>query len=300
MTGIGNTPLIKLTKMVPEGAAEVWVKWEGANPTGSMKDRMAQAIVDEAAFSGRLKPGGTLFDFTGGSTGSSISMICATRGFKAHFITSDAFGEAKLRTMRAFGATVEVIPSDNMQITPDLFVQMRARVNELESEPGYVKVDQFVNPANKQGYYSLAREALTELGQIDGFVQCVGTGGSFTGVAEILKEANSATFCVPIEPANCRALSGGALGGHRIEGVGPGFVAELCRLELADDIYAVTDRDAMRAARELAVREGVFGGTSSGANVWAAVELAKRLGAGKKVLAIVCDSGLKYLYGELY
>ena len=233
---IGNTPLVRLARMPGPRSAEVFVKLEGANPTGSMKDRMALSMVEGAERRGVLKPGGTVVDYTGGSTGSSLAMVCAAKGYKARFVSSDAFAEEKIQTMRAFGATVEIHKSVNRKVTPELIQAMIARARELAAQPNHFWTDQFNNPDNRAGYHPMAREILTALdGRLDAFVMAVGTGGCFSGNAEVLKERAPGVRCVALEPAASPMLSkSGPLGGHRIEGTGPGFVPSICRLDLAD------------------------------------------------------------------
>lgn len=302
MISVGNTPLIRLDRLVEPGSAEIWVKWEGANPTGSMKDRMALSMIAGAEARGAIKPGDRVVEYTGGSTGSSLAMICAAKGYRAHFVTSDAFAEEKIRTMRAFGAEVEVFPSVNRKVTPELIQTLLRRVAVLVREPGTFATDQFNNPDNRAGYAGMAREILAALeGRFDAFVMGVGTGGCFSGTAEVFRREAPDVRCIAWEPATSRALSGqGPYGGHRIEGTGAGFVPSICRLDLATEILAVTDADAIETARRLAREDGVFGGISSGANVWAAREVARRLGPGRRVVTVIVDSGLKYLGGDLY
>jgi cysteine synthase A len=302
MMTIGNTPLVRLTALAEAGSADIFVKWEGANPTGSMKDRMALSMIEGAEARGALRPGGRVVDYTGGSTGSSLAMVCAAKGYRARFVSSDAFAEEKLQTMRAFGADVEVIPSVNRKVTPELIQAGLKRVAELVAEPDTYWTDQFNNPDNRAGYASMAREILKALdGRLDAFVMGVGTGGCFSGNAEVYKQQVPGVHCIAIEPANSRALSGqGPYGGHRLEGMGAGFVPSICRLDLADEIVAVTDEDALATGRRLAREEGIFGGITSGANVWAALQCARRLGPGHRVVTVICDSGLKYLQGELF
>jgi len=302
MGPVGNTPLIRLEHLPQPGSAEVFVKWEGANPSGSMKDRMALSMIEGAERDGQLQAGGTVVDYTGGSTGSSLALVCAARGYRAHFASSDAFAEEKLQTMRAFGATVEIIPSVDGQVTPELIAALIERVRELAKAPNTYWTDQFNNPNNRLGYHPMAEEILDALdGEIDEFVMGVGTGGCFSGNAEVLKDRIPDVRCIALEPANTRALSNqGPFGGHRLEGMGAGFVPSICRLDLADEIMPVTDTDAYETARQLARREGIFGGITSGGNVWAALERARRLGPGHRVVTVIVDSGLKYLRGDLY
>ncbi len=299
---IGNTPLIKLERLSERGCAKIFVKYEGANPTKSMKDRMALSMIEGAEQTGELKSGGTVMDYTGGSTGSSLAMVCAMKGYRAHFVTSDAFAEEKLQTMRAFGATLEIFPSENRKISAKLIDSMVARARELSTQPNTFWTDQFNNVDNRNAYHRMAKEILSVLGNsIDEFIMGVGTGGCFSGNAEVLKKEIPSLHCIAIEPYNVRALSGGdKTGTHKLEGIGAGFVPSICRLDLADEIIAVKDEDAYIVARQLAREEGVFGGTTSGANVWASIQRARIIGAGKKIVTIVADSGLKYLNGDLY
>jgi cysteine synthase A len=302
MNAIGNTPLLHLEALREPDAADIYVKWEGANPTGSMKDRMAQSMILGAEARGALHPGNRVVDYTGGSTGSSLAMVCAQRGYRAHFVSSDAFAEEKLQTMRAFGAQLDIVPSVGGKVTPELIAACQLRVRELAAEPDTFWTDQFNNPDNRAGYAPMAGEIITALdGRFDEFIQGVGTGGSFSGNAEVFKAEVPGVRCIAIEPAGSPALSRrGPLGGHRLEGIGAGFVPAICRLDLADEIVAVTDEDAMNTARRLAREEGIFGGTTSGANVWVAMRRARVLGPGRRIVTIICDSGLKYLRGELY
>ncbi|MGB8194351.1 MAG: cysteine synthase family protein [Chitinophagaceae bacterium] len=302
MPTIGKTPLIKLERLSEPGCAEIYVKYEGANPTGSMKDRMALSMVEGAERRGQLKPGGRVMDYTGGSTGSSLAMVCATKGYQAYFVSSDAFAQEKLQTMRAFGAQLEIFPSDNGKITAKLIDSMVARAKELSTEPNTFWTDQFNNVDNRNAYHNMAREIMDVLGNgIDEFIMGVGTGGCFSGNAEIFKKEIPGIRCIAIEPFNVRALSGGDVSGtHRLEGIGTGFIPAICRLDLADEIVAVADADAQETARKLARMEGIFGGTTSGANVWTAIQRARKIGAGKKIVTVICDSGLKYLNGDLY
>jgi len=302
MPAIGNTPLIKLQHLTEPGSADIYVKYEGGNPTGSMKDRMALAMIEGAERRGDLLPGGTVVESTGGSTGSSLAMVCASKGYRAHFVSSDAFAKEKLQTMTAFGADLEIIPSENGLITARLIDTLIARARELSKGPNTFWTDQFNNVDNRNAYHDMAREIINVLGHdIDEFIMGVGTGGSFSGNAEVLKKEIPAIRCIAIEPLHVRSLSGGDISGtHKLEGIGTGFVPSICRLDLADEIIPVSDEDAVEMARKLARTEGIFGGTTSGANVWAAIQRAKIIGPGKKIVTIIVDSGLKYLNGNLY
>lgn len=299
---IGNTPLIQLKHLPGPNDAEVWVKWEGANPTGSMKDRMALAMVVGAESLGLLEPGGTVVDYTGGSTGSSLAMVCAARGYKTHFVSSNAFAESKIRTMQAFGAEVELIPCEDGKITKELIAKCMDRVYELNELPGYFFTDQFNNNDNRRAYQTMGKEILGALqGRLDIFVAGVGTGGCFSGNAEYLKEHLPLIHCFAVEPENSQVIAGKApTGGHRLEGMGAGFVPGVFRDDLCDAAIPVSDEDAIQTARQLAHREGIFGGTSSGANVFVALQKARQLGRGHRVATVICDSGLKYLEGDLF
>ena len=302
MQAIGNTPLIKLKKLTGPESADVYVKWEGANPTGSMKDRMALSMIEGAETRGDLKPGDRVVEYTGGSTGSSLAMVCATKGYKAHFVSSNVFAAEKLQTMRAYGATVELIHAEDGKLTADVIDRMISRARELSEEPGTFWPDQVNNPDNKRGYHAMAREILNQLGaQVDEFVMAAGGGGCISGNAEILKERNARTRIVAVEPFHVRNVSGGDVGGrHKLEGIGLSFVPKILRRDLIDVVVSVRDEDAFRGAQTLAKTEGLLGGITSGANIWAALQRARKLGTGKTVVTVVIDTGLRYLNGDLY
>jgi len=299
---IGNTPLIKLERLAEPNYAEIYVKYEGGNPTGSIKDRMAISMIEGAERRGELTSGGSVVEYTGGSTGSALAMVCAKKGYKAHFVSSDAFAKEKLQTMRAFGAEVEIIPSENGLITAKLIDDLIARAKEVSQAPNTFWTDQFNNVDNRNAYHDMAREIIDVLGKdIDEFIMGVGTGGCFSGNSEVFKKEIPNIRCIAIEPLNVRALSGGDTSGtHKLEGIGAGFIPSICRLDLADEVMAVSDTGAQETARKLARLEGIFGGTTSGANVWAAIQRARAIGPGKRIVTVVIDSGLKYLNGDLY
>jgi cysteine synthase A len=302
MDFIGNTPLVKLRHLTGEQSADLYVKFEGANPTGSMKDRMALSMIEGAERRGELGPGGRVVEYTGGSTGSSLAMVCATRGYQAHFVSSNGFAEEKLQTMRAFGATVEIIHAEGGILTAEVIDRMIARAKELTSEPGTFWPDQVNNLDNKRGYHGMAQEILDQRGTaINEFVMAVGGGGCISGNAEILKAQIPSLKVVAVEPYHVRNISGGDTSGkHRLEGIGLSFVPSILRKDLIDEVVPVKDEDAYRTARELARKEGIFGGTTSGANVWAALQRARQLGPGKSVVTVIIDSGMRYLNGDLY
>ena len=297
---IGSTPLIRLQRLAEEGMAEVWVKYEGSNPSGSMKDRMALAMIEGAERSGQLRPGGRVVEYTGGSTGTSLAFVCAAKGYRAHLVTSDAFALEKRRMMKAYGAEVEELPSQGGRITPDLIPRMIARAKEIAGEPDTYFTDQFNNPDNAGAYGRLAEEIEEVIGIPDAFVAAAGTAGLFSGAAAHFKERSPSIECVAVEPAASRNLSGGDLGGHRLEGIGVGFMPPRMRMDLADRVEAVSDEESFQFARRLGAEEGILGGITSGTNVAASLRVASRLGPGKRVATVIVDTGLKYLAGDLY
>lgn len=298
---VGETPLVELKRVVPSGRARVFVKVESQNPTGSMKDRMALSVVNRAAESGRLLPSGTVVEYTGGSTGTSLAFVCSALGFAITVVTSDAFSQEKRDHMRALGAEVIEIESDGGGTTRELIRSMMTRAAELSSSPGTFFADQFNNPDAASGYAPLADEIWEQShGKLDAFVQSVGTAQCIRGVARVLRNQNPEIKVVAVEPAESAVLSGGAPGTHKIEGIGPGFVPPLWSDDLADEILSVSTPEAKDMTRRLAKEEALFAGTSSGANVVAAVQVAGRLGPGKTVVTLLCDSGLKYLSTDLY
>ena len=301
LAAIGNTPVVRLDRLIEPGMAEVWVKLEAANPTGSYKDRMALAMVEGAERSGRLQPGQTIVEYTGGSTGSSLAFVCSIKGYPLRIVSSDAFAHEKIRTMQAFGAEVELLPSPE-GITPTLIPRMRARAAEIAAETGAYQTDQFNNTDMIDGYLALGRELFDQVdGRLDAVVLYVGTAGAFLGTARALRERLPSIHRVGVEPAESAVLSGRSPGTHRIEGGGVGFIPPL--LDPAadvDEIIAVSTADASAMARRAAREDGVWSGPSTGANVTAALQIARRLGSGARVATVQVDSGLKYLAGELY
>jgi cysteine synthase len=299
--GIGNTPLVELQKIVPEGSARVMVKLEWANPTGSMKDRMARTAVEGAIRDGRLRPGDTVVEYTAGTTGISLAFVCAALGYGLHIVFSDAFSVEKRRTMKAFGAKVEEVHSDNGQITEALIKAMIGRAGDIAAEPGHWWCDQLNNHDAIAGYLPLGEEIWAQTaGNITAFVHVVGTAHSIHGATRALRSHLPGLQVIAVEPAESAVLSGGATGSNRIEGIGIGFVPPLWEPNQVDSIEQVTADEAMEMARRLARQEGLFAGTSSGANVVAALRVAERLGPEATVVTILCDSGLRYLSTELY
>jgi cysteine synthase len=300
LAGIGDTPLVRLSKLVEPGLAEVWVKLEAANPTGSYKDRMALAMIEGAERDGRLKPGQPVVEYTGGSTGSSLAFVCAVKGYPLHIVTSDAFADEKLRTMEAFGARLEIVSSP-AGITPQLIPRMRARAAELAREVGGHQTDQFRNTDMVDGYRKLGAEILAQLPDpIDALCLYVGTAGCFLGVSQTLRARDEGVHRVAVEPGESAVLSGGQPGTHRIEGGGTGFMPDLLTTDDFDEAFPVMTADAFAMARRATRQEGLFSGPSTGANITAALELARRVGPDGRVVTIQVDSGLKYLGGGVY
>ncbi len=299
---IGGTPVVRLERLAGEADAEVWVKLEAANPTGSYKDRMALAMIEAAERDGRLRPGQPVVEYTGGSTGSSLAFVCAVKGYPLRIVSSDAFAVEKLRTMQAFGAKVELIPSPQ-GITPELIPAMVRRAGEIAAETGAFWTDQFNNRDMLEGYRRLGEELLEQLPgppAIEALCSYVGTAGCFLGSSRALAVKLPGLHRVVVEPAESAVLSGGAAGTHHIEGGGIGHWPPLLGPEDFDEVVAVPEADAFGMAREAARTEGIFSGPSSGANLIAALRLARRLGAGHRVVTVQVDSGLKYLAGSLY
>jgi cysteine synthase A len=301
LRAIGNTSIVQLRKVVPPGCADVFVKLEWENPTGSMKDRMAEAVISRAEADGRLKPGGTVVEYTGGSTGASLALVCAARGYRIRIVTSDAFSPEKRDQMRAFGAELTLVPSEGGKTTKKLILDMIETARKLSQEPNTYWTDQLNNLDSITGYYGLGEEIWSQTeGRVDAFVHCVGTGASSRGVATALKRHKPGVRIAVVEPAESSVLAGGQPTPHGIEGVGVGFAPPLFDRTLVDETLAVPTADGKQMARRLAREEALFAGTSSGANVVAAIELGKRLGPGKTVVTLMVDSGLKYLNADVY
>ena len=299
---IGNTPIVKLNKVVPDHAADVWVKLEGGNPTGSYKDRMALAIIEGAETRGDLKPGMTVVEYTGGSTGSGLAFVCAVKGYEFHVVSSDAFAKEKLDTMQAFGATLEVIHSPSGKINSNLINQMIDRAKELAMKDDYFFSDQLNNADIIKGFEKMGREILQQIdGSIDAFTCSVGTAGAFMGVSNILLDSDKDIKTVALEPASAPYYSKNQSDGdHHVEGIGLGFALPLLDKNNYHEARGIEESEAREMAKLLASEEGIFGGTSSGLNVVGAIQLAEELGKGKTVVTIAVDTGLKYLTGNLF
>jgi cysteine synthase A len=301
LRAIGNTSLVRLQRVVPPKCADILVKLEWENPTGSMKDRMAQAVISRAEADGRLQPGDTVVEYTGGSTGTSLALVCAVKGYRIKIVSSDAFSREKLDHMAALGAELTLVPSEGGLTTKKLILDMIEAARRLSQEPHTYWTDQLNNTDSIAGYYSLGEEIWSQTkGEVDAFVHCVGTAASSRGVATVLKRYKPSIKIVVVEPAESSVLRGGQPGPHKIEGVGVGFTPPLWEPTLVDDILPVKTDDAKDMARRLAREEALFAGTSSGANVVAAIRVAERLGPGAKVVTLMVDSGLKYLNTDVY
>jgi len=298
---IGNTPLVRLAHVVPEGAARVLVKLEYYNPTGSYKDRMALSMIERAERRGDLKPGTTVVEYTGGSTGISIAFVCAVKGYPCRIVTNDAVALEKRRAMEIFGARLDVLESEGGKLTPDLVPRMMARAREIAAETPSFQTDQMRNPDMVAGYEPLGEELLRQVeGPIHTFCAAVGTAGMLTGAGRALKRGAADVRVVAFEPTASPVLSGGAPGRHGVEGVAPGFVPPQFDRALVTRVVAVDEEEGRRTAWALARREGIFAGTSTGLNVAGAIALAKEIGPGHAVVTVAVDSGFKYLAGDLY
>jgi cysteine synthase A len=301
LRAIGNTSIVRLREVVPPDGADILVKLEWENPTGSVKDRMAQAVIARAEEDGRLKSGDTVVEYTGGSTGTSLALVCASKGYRLQIVSSDAFSREKLDHMAALGAELTLIPSEGGRTTKKLILDMIEAARELSQEPHTYWTDQLNNHDSIAGYYSLGEEIWNQTkGKIDAFVHCVGTAASSRGVATVLKRHKPSIKIVVVEPAESSVLLGGQAGPHKIEGVGVGFTPPLWEPSLVDEILPVRTDDAKDMARRLAREEGLFAGTSSGANVVAAIQVAALLGPDATVVTLMADSGLKYLSTDVY
>ncbi len=301
LDAIGGTRLLPLRRMVPEGYARILLKLEYENPTGSMKDRMALAMVEAAEADGRLQPGGSVVEYTGGSTGVSLAFVCAAKNIPLRIVTSDAFSHEKRAHMAALGAALTLVPSPTGGTTKALTLEMIETAKQLAAAPGSCWMDQLNNTAPLAAYERMGDEIWEQAhGKVDALVQSVGTAGSLRGVATRLRAHNASIHVVAVEPNESAVLSGGPSGSHKIEGVGAGFVVPLWSDDLANEIHTVTTDEAMNTARRLARTEGIFAGTSTGANLTVALRVAERLGSDRSVVTVACDSGIKYLSTPLY
>lgn len=301
LAAIGNTSLVRLRRVVPSGCADVLVKLEWENPTGSMKDRMALAVISRAEADGRLVPGDTVVEYTGGSTGASLALVCAARGYRIRIVTSEAFSREKRDQMAALGAELTLVPSEGGLTTRKLILDMIEAARGLSREPHTYWTDQLNNHDSIAGYEPLGEEIWGQTqGAVGAFVHSVGTAASLRGVATALRRHAPGVRIVAVEPAESPVLGGGQAGPHKIEGVGIGYLPPLWDPSLVDEVVPVATADAKEMARRLAREEALFAGTSSGANVVAAIRVAERLGPGATVVTLMCDSGLKYVSTDVY
>ena len=293
---IGGTPMVALRRIVAGNGARILLKVESENPTGSMKDRMALAMIEAAERDGRLSPGGNVVEYTGGSTGVSLALVCAVKNHPLHIVSSDAFSKEKLDHMRILGAKVQIVPSEGGGMTEKLTRDMIAAAGIIAKTTGAFWTDQMKNADQLAAYHTMAEEIWEQSdGQVDGFVQSVGTAASIRGLGEGLRLRNGKLKVVAVEPAESAVLSGEKPGSHKMDGIGAGFVVPMWSAGLADAIAKVSTEEAIEMQLRLAREEGLFAGTSTGANVIAALRLAEELGSGATVVTVMCDTGMKYL-----
>ncbi|MAC42241.1 MAG: cysteine synthase [Pelagibacterales bacterium] len=298
---IGNTPIIKLQKIVPRGCGEIYLKLEAYNPTGSKKDRMALAMIEGAEKRGDLKKGMTVVEYSGGSTGAGLAFVCSLKGYRFRLITADVFGKEKISLMKSLGADLEVIKSRDGKITKELINKMINRAKEISKEPNTFFTNQLDNEDVIKGFVPLGEEILDQInGSIDAVCDTVGTAGTLMGIAKAFKNANSNSKIIAVEPSSSPILSEGIKGSHNVEGVGLGFIPKIYDSNLVDDVITIEESIARQTSRDLALKEGVFCGTSSGMNVAAAIQISQKLGPKSRVVAISCDTGLKYLSEGLF
>ena len=301
LDAIGNTPIVELKRVVPRGSARIQVKLEFCNPTGTMKDRVAMAMVEAAEKDGRIRPGGTVVEYTGGSTGVSLALVCAAKGLRLKIVFSDAFSDEKRSMMRALGAEVTDVKSDHGKMNERLFKELVATAQRLAKQPGHWFCNQLSNHDGSAGYHSLGEEIWEQTGgKVDAFVQSVGTAHSIHGVTDALWKRDPKVHITAVEPAESAVLSGGPTGSHMIEGIGIGYIPPLWDPKRVNSIIPVSTEEAKSMSRRLAREEALFVGTSSGANVVAALKVAEELGPKATVVTLMVDSGLRYLSTDLF
>src|SRR6202158_4515496 len=301
LQAIGNTPVVRLQKVVSQSVGEVLVKLEYYNPTGSYKDRMALAMIEGAEARGELRPGMRVVEWTGGSTGSSLAMVCAIKGYHFRPVSSDGFAKEKLQTMNLFGADLEIFPAEGGQLVPELYQRMKSRAEELAQQPGTFYTNQFNNADAIRAYMGIGTELVEQVGTaLAAFCGGVGTAGMIVGVSRALREAGCKARILALEPATSPVLTTGKGGPHRVEGIAAGFRPPHLKPGEYDEVRTIEEGAAREMARRLAKEEGIFAGTSSGLNVTAALQLAQELGRGSSVATVAVDSGFKYLAGDLY
>ena len=298
---IGNTPIVKLRKINEKGCGEIYVKLEAYNPTGSKKDRMAFAMIEEAEKRGSLKKGMSVVEYSGGSTGAGLAFVCSLKGYKFRLITADVFGKEKIGLMKSLGADVEIIKSKDGKITKELINKMINRAQEISKEPNTFFTNQLENKDVIKGFVPLGYEILDQLdGNIDAVCDTVGTAGTIMGIATAFKKAGCNSKVIAVEPSSSPILSKGIKGSHNVEGVGLGFIPKLYDSKLIDDVITIKETHARQISRDVALKECIFCGTSSGMNIAAAIKISKKLGPKSRVVAVACDTGLKYLSGGLF
>ena len=298
---IGNTPIVKLQKIVPRGCGEIYLKIEAYNPTGSKKDRMALAMIEGAEKRGDLKKGMTVVEYSGGSTGAGLAFVCSLKGYRFRLITADVFGKEKISLMNSLGADLEVIKSRDGKITKELINKMINRAKEISKEPNTFFTNQLDNEDVIKGFVPLGEEILDQInGSIDAVCDTVGTAGTLMGIAKAFKNANSNSKIIAVEPSSSPILSEGIKGSHNAEGVGLGFIPKIYDSKLVDDVITIEESIARQTSRDLALKEGIFCGTSSGMNVAAAIQISQKIGPKSRVVAIACDTGLKDLSEGLF
>lgn len=298
---IGNTPIVQLKNIVPGNSANIFAKLESSNPTGSMKDRMAIAIIEQAEKKGWLRKGSTVVEYTAGTTGISLAFVCAAKGYKFHAVFSDAFSNEKRITMKAFGTEITDIMSEEKKITESLIKKMIHKAGEISKTENHWWSDQLNNRDAEEGYFSLGEEIWQQTnGQVNAFVHAVSTAHSIHGTTKALLKRDPGISIIAVEPEESAVLSGNPSGSHKIEGIGIGFIPPLWQPELVNEIMTVSTIEAMNMARRLAKEEGIFAGTSTGANIVAALRIAERLGKNSNVVTVIIDSGLRYISTPLY
>jgi cysteine synthase A len=293
---IGNTPLFKLSNIIGEDMADIYVKLEKLNPGGSIKDRAALGMIEKAEREGIIKPGYTIVEPTSGNTGIALAMIGKLKGYKVIIVMPDTMSIERRNMMKAYGA--ELVLTEG---TKGMKGAIEKAVEIAEGKEGYYIPQQFINEANPEKHYeTTADEIIKDLNEFDAFVAGVGTGGTIAGVGKKLKQHNGNIKVVAVEPAKSPVISGGQAGAHKIQGIGAGFIPDIYNKEIVDEVMTITDEDAFEYARLMGKEEGVLVGISSGANLAAAVKIAKQLGKGKKVVTVAPDGGEKYLSMGLY
>lgn len=298
---IGNTPVVKLNKVVPPGYADVYVKLEYFNPTGSYKDRMAKTMIEQAEKKGLLRPGMTVVEASGGSTGSSLAFVCAVKGYAFKIVSSNAFASEKLKTMAAFGADLDLIHSESGKIGANLIPSMIQKSVEYGKQENFFLTDQFANRDALIGYEEIGKEILQQFPNgVDAFCGAAGVAGMVMSVAKILKQEDRSTKIYVLEPESSPMMSKGWAGEHHVEGIGIGFIPPFLDAELYDEAWGICEQEGRKMCRQLAEQEGILAGTSTGLNVVAAIKLAKMLGPGKTVVTVASDTGLKYMAGGLF